>query len=207
MLKIILSLFIAYLVGSIPCAYIYCKLRGKDIRKEGSGNVGATNAGRIFGKSAFFTVFLFDALKGFLPVYFLASLTNNEILSKELFQLFIFSAALAGHIWTIFLNFKGGKGVATSVGGLIALMPLICLEGMVIFGLTFMITRTVSIGSIIAAAVLPLLVWLHKLPISLLIFSIILSALIIFTHRSNILRLINGTENSFKAKEKKKGSA
>jgi glycerol-3-phosphate acyltransferase PlsY len=185
----------AYLLGSIPTAYIYCRLRGKDIRKEGSGNVGATNAARIFGKIAFGIIFFFDVLKGFIPVWVAKVYTDHHPdLSPALFLFSSFVAVLIGHIFPLFLRGKGGKGVATSMGGLLALMPLGSLCALALFGLVFYWKRIVSLGSLSAALALPLFSTLLSYPISHFYFSIALTLLIVYTHRSNISRLLSGTE-------------
>lgn len=190
----ILVVISAYLIGAIPMAYIYCKIRGKDITKEGSGNVGATNASRLFGKPAFFTIFFLDALKGFIPVFFLSSLVSGVPLSSDTVNLIVFFITIVGHVWSIFIHFKGGKGVSTSTGGLIALMPSACFMVMGIFALIFALTRIVSISSMLAVLCLPLLVWIFGYSSLYMAFSVFLAFFIIFTHRSNIKRILSGTE-------------
>jgi acyl phosphate:glycerol-3-phosphate acyltransferase len=190
----ILLFLAAYLVGSIPTAYLYCRLRGKDIRKEGSGNVGATNAARLFGKSAFITVFAIDALKGYLAVRYLVPLFAPVNIHHEWISIAVLFLAVIGHVWTVFLRFKGGKGVAVSAGGLLALMPqtVFCCLG--VFGIIFLFSRIVSLGSICAAVSLPLIAWLRKESGLYIGFSLLLSLFIVFTHRSNLLRLFAGKE-------------
>lgn len=200
-MKLLILFTITYLIGSIPSAYIYCRIRGKDITKEGSGNVGATNAARLFGKSAFITVFILDALKGFIPVFFLSPIFISNNCNIELIYVLTFFMAIIGHIFSVFLKFKGGKGVATSVGGLIAILPLPCLLSAFIFGIIFYLTKIVSVGSISAALSLPVFVFILHYSKTYLIFSIILCILIIVTHKANIKRLIAGTEKNFKAKK------
>jgi len=203
MLKIIILLITSYLIGSIPVAYIYCKLKGVDIRKKGSGNVGATNAGRIFGKQAFFLVFFLDALKGFVPVNFLVPLfINTQTVNLELIQVLTLFAVIGGHIWTIFLKFKGGKGVATSMGGLIAIMPQACILSVILFATILAIKRIVSISSIVAALFLPVFCLFTTNSYILFAFSTFLAIIIVFTHRTNIIRLLKGTETKLTRKEK-----
>lgn len=194
MISIFILFILAYLIGSIPTAYIYCKLRGKDILKEGSGNVGATNAARMFGKSAFFLIFFLDALKGFIPIYFLAPIFVAKG-KLEVVVILTFFITIMGHVWSIFLKFKGGKGVSTSVGGLLAIMPLACLLSAIVFALIFFIKRIVSLGSIFASVSLPIFSWFIYKSTSYLAFSLILCFFIVFTHRSNIQRLLAGNEN------------
>ena len=184
----------AYFIGAIPMAYIYCKCRGKDITREGSGNVGATNAARLFGKPAFFTIFFFDALKGFLPVFFFPSFVSGVPLSQEGIHLIVFFMTVVGHVWSVFIRFKGGKGVATSAGGLLALMPLVSLIAIGVFTLSFAFSRIVSVSSMLASLSLPLLVWMMGYSSLYILFTLLLSFFIIFTHRSNIKRILSGTE-------------
>jgi len=194
-----LLLLFSYLLGSIPTAYIYCRLRGKDIRKEGSGNVGATNAARLFGKTAFGIIFFFDALKGFVPVCFAKVYTSNTPeLSSDLLLFSSFAAVLIGHIFPVFLRGKGGKGVATSMGGLLALMPLGSLCALSLFGILFYWKRKVSLGSLSAALTLPLFSKILGYSTSYIYFSIALALLIVYTHHSNIRRLLSGTEPKMK---------
>ncbi len=199
MKTVLLFAVFAYLLGSIPTAYIYCRMRGKDIRKEGSGNVGATNAARLFGKSAFVIIFFFDALKGFIPVWLAKSqaLSHPESLAAALI-FSSFAAVLLGHIFPVFLGGKGGKGVATSLGGLLALMPLGSLCALSVFGILFCWKRIVSLGSLFAALLLPLFSKLLGYPVSYFYFSLALAALIVWTHRANIQRLLSGTEPAMK---------
>ena len=195
MFKITFILILSYIIGSIPFAFIYCKLRGVDIRKEGSGNVGATNASRIFGKQAFFLIFFLDAFKGFFAVYFLIPvLIASSATHIEIIKISTLLAVIAGHVWPIFLNFKGGKGVATSAGGLIAIMPLACILSTIIFAIIFALKRIISLSSILAALTLPVFCYFTTHSSILIVFSFFLSLMIVFTHRENIKRLLNGTE-------------
>lgn len=194
MFSFILVMIAAYFIGAIPMAYIYCKIRGKDITREGSGNVGATNAARLFGKPAFFTIFFLDAFKGIIPVFFLSSFVSGVPFSSDIVKLMVFFITVVGHVWSVFIHFKGGKGVATSVGGLLALMPCACFLSMGGFALIFAFTRIVSVSSMLAALLLPLLVWILEYSSLYFAFSILLAFFIIFTHRSNLKRLLCGTE-------------
>lgn len=194
MMQLFMLFILTYLLGAVPTAYIYCRARGIDIRKEGSGNVGATNAARLFGKSAFFVIFFLDALKGFIPVYFFVPFFTPVSMNVEIISVLILFTAVIGHIWSVFLKFKGGKGVSTSVGGVCALMPIPCVAAIIIFGIIFFITRIVSIGSICAAFSLPLFSWVLNCSTVYTFFSFVLCCLIIFTHSSNIKRLFAGEE-------------
>lgn len=203
MLWIIPAIIISYLVGSIPTAYIFCRLIKKvDIRQHGSGNVGATNASRILGKKLGVLVLVLDILKGFVPVLFLGDLiaARTPGLDKEITFGLLGIACIFGHNWTVFLNFKGGKGMATSLGVLLGLAvkiaglrPVLAL-GVLTWLLIFIVTRIVSLGSILAAISLPVYAFLLKQPNSLLGLTIFLSFLVVLRHRPNIKRLLKGQE-------------
>jgi glycerol-3-phosphate acyltransferase PlsY len=203
---------IAYFVGAIPFGLVVGKAKGVDPRKRGSGNIGATNVGRLLGKRFFALVFSLDLLKGFLPML-IASLLVWHIPDTQkpyLLWMAVGAAAVIGHLFPIYLKFKGGKGVATSAGLLLGLFPFLTLPGVVCilaFLIVFKVTRTVSIGSIVAAFVFTPAYVLAGLAmhwpifgrqIPLLIFSLLLSGLIIYKHRANIRRLLSGTEHSFR---------
>jgi glycerol-3-phosphate acyltransferase PlsY len=203
MLKFILMLLISYLVGSIPTAIIYGKLtRGIDIRQHGSGNAGATNVFRVLGWKAGVLVLLIDMVKGLIAtLWFYKIGTDSFIANVELLKIMAGMSAVFGHIWTVFAGFKGGKGVGTGAGMIIGLVPGAVLVGVIVFLLAVAMTRWVSLGSILASLTVPVYLFLKKfffmLPVSttLLIFSLLVPLLIIFTHRSNIKRLLNGSEN------------
>lgn len=191
----------AYLVGSIPTAYIFGKtLKGIDIRKYGSGNVGATNVFRTVGKFPGIIVLVLDYLKGFIPVTVfplaLRLLTDDPAAQSGILTIFIASAAIAGHIWTCFLGFKGGKGVATTAGVMTGLYPGIFLAGLLIWVVVFLVGKYVSLASIIAAASLPVLALLFQKNLTDIIFMSILCLVGIYSHRSNIKRLIQGEEKT-----------
>jgi glycerol-3-phosphate acyltransferase PlsY len=184
----------AYLCGSIPFAYIIAKNVAKvDICTVGSGNSGTTNVFRSVGKSAGIATFVADVLKGFIPVYF-ATLIDNSFS----YSVAVMVAALLGHIFSIFLKFKGGKGVATGLGAFLALMPLPSLIAFGIFGLVFMFSGYVAMGSICAAISLPLSFYFSGHGIEPTIFSFACAMLIIYKHKANIKRLKEGSENRFR---------
>jgi glycerol-3-phosphate acyltransferase PlsY len=203
MLKFILMLLISYLVGSIPTAIIYGKLtRGIDIRLHGSGNAGATNVFRVLGWKAGVLVLLIDMVKGLIAtLWFYKIGTDSFIANVELLKIMAGMSAVFCHIWTVFAGFKGGKGVGTGAGMIIGLVPGAVLVGVIVFLLAVAMTRWGSLGSILASLTVPVYLFLKKfffmLPVSttLLIFSLLIPLLIIFTHRSNIKRLLNGSEN------------
>ena len=198
----IVGVLIAYLAGSIPSAYIAGKLRGVDLRKHGSGNLGATNVVRVLGAKIGAVVFIADLLKGFLPVYSLPIYT--ETLRPELWALVYGAAAILGHVKPIFLLGKGGgKGVATASGVFLALAFVPMLIAEVAWIAVFYFTRYVSLASLVGAAVLPIAILaLYREPQSpVFIASVIISAFVFWTHRANIGRLRRGEEHKFVKKE------
>ena len=192
----------AYLVGSIPTGYLLAKAKGIDIRATGSGNIGATNVFRILGKGAGITVLVVDALKGFLPVQLCGIwLRDAAPHDLEAYRMTAGFFAIMGHNYTCWLRFKGGKGIATSAGVLLALVPWGLLIALLVWLGVFWTTKYVSLASIIAAATLPLAVWGTGGSIRLIALASILGALAIFKHRANIQRLLAGTENRFGRKK------
>lgn len=173
------------------------RLQGKDIRRYGSGNIGATNALRVLGPLAGLLVSLGDGGKGVLAVLLARSVSENTdvVLAAALF-------VIIGHIFSIFLGFKGGKGVATSAGVALMLFPLILAESFLVWLITVLITRYVSLGSILAVISVPLLMLLYNFPLNYVIFGLIVAFLVVLRHRSNILRLLQGTESKISLKGK-----
>ena len=195
----------AYLLGSIPTGFLVAKARGVDIRTVGSGNIGATNAFRVLGKGLGIFVLLMDALKGFVAVQVGAFVISQWLPYAPLEYLRITAAvaAILGHNFTCWLHFKGGKGIATSAGVLIALVPLALVIVLSIFIILFLATRYVSIGSIAAAFALPFATWFttrHNIGLTVVMAAI--GGLAILKHRKNIQRLLNGTENRIQFKKK-----
>jgi glycerol-3-phosphate acyltransferase PlsY len=198
----IIGVVLSYLAGSIPSAYLAGKIRGVDLRKHGSGNLGATNVVRVLGAKIGGVVFLADVMKGFLPVYFLRSYT--EAPHPELWALAYGAAAILGHVKPIFLLGKGGgKGVATATGVFLALAPVPVLITNAVWIITFYFTRYVSLASLLAAAVLPVAILaLYRDPQSpVFIASILIASFVFWTHRANIGRLRRGEELRFVKKE------
>jgi glycerol-3-phosphate acyltransferase PlsY len=183
---------IGYLFGSIPTAYWYAKyFHGIDIRKHGSGNIGATNSLRVLGKKAGIVVLIFDLLKGLIPVY----LAKYLGLTQEVVFL-IGLTSILGHIFSVFAGFKGGKGIATSLGVILAVSPIGGGISAVVFIAVVYITKYVSLGSLLAGlAFVVYFLISNGVFNSLSYIAFGLFVLIIFTHRSNIQKLINGTEN------------
>lgn len=194
------ALAVGYLLGSIPFAVLIARRHGVDILKAGSGNPGATNVRRTLGKGPGNLCFALDALKGFVaaggPVLLLAG-TPAEIAG-----LAGLIGALLGHSFSVFLRFRGGKGVATTAGGLLALMPIVLVAGVVIWLITFYSTRYVSLASILMGLSLPITAWVlgDRLPVSYLALSAFLALVIVLRHRVNLQRLAAGTEHRWEKK-------
>jgi len=197
----IVVLVTSYFLGSVPAGYLAGKARGIDVRTVGSGNIGATNAFRVLGKTAGTVVLLSDAFKGFAAARWAPLLAvqmfPGAASQREYLALAAGVAAILGHNFTCWLNFKGGKGIATSGGVVLAWAPLACLMALALWGIVFVATKFVSLASIAAALVLPVAVWFCP-PNGRLTMTIVmaaLSALAIYKHKPNIQRLLNGTES------------
>lgn len=195
-------------MGSIPTAvWIGKKYYGMDVREHGSKNAGATNTFRVLGKKPGKIVLLIDICKGalavLLPYFFLSLAWQND----QLIQLKIVAAIMAvvGHVFPIFAGFRGGKGVATSLGVIIGLQPLAALICLIVFLIVFIITHYVSLGAICASITFPLVIifWLNESNIWLQIFSVLLGAVVIFAHKKNIQRLLAGNESKMNLFKKK----
>jgi glycerol-3-phosphate acyltransferase PlsY len=200
----IVGVILSYLAGSIPSAYIAGRARGVDLRKHGSGNLGATNVVRVLGPKIGGVVFVADLLKGFLPVYFLTGYTTSSMLQPGVWALVYGAAAILGHVKPIFLLGKGGgKGVATASGVFLALAFVPMLIAEVVWITVFYFTRYVSLASLMGAAVLPIaIIVLTRDPRSpVFIASLIIAAFVFWTHRANIGRLRRGEEHRFVKKE------
>jgi glycerol-3-phosphate acyltransferase PlsY len=203
----------SYLIGAIPWAYLIGKMYGLDLRNEGSGNIGATNVTRVIGKFWGRVCFLLDMIKGFLPVFIVTMLIKQQIIAdiNDLAQIVAAGGAVIGHMFCVFLRFKGGKGVSTSAGCLLAMAPYSFAISGIVWIIVFLIGRYVSLASIAAAAVLPVSATffsmmkvndraIYPVSIYILIFLYILAMLAILKHTGNIKRLINGTEHRFDKK-------
>jgi len=234
---------IAFLLGSIPFGLLIAKAKGIDIRKHGSGNIGATNVLRTMGKKYGITCLVLDALKGFIPVFLAVNLIRIAGRDQQMqidslegwalifppakaffvqsIQILTGLAAILGHNYSPWVGFKGGKGIATSAGVLIGLAPAVIVLLIVVWAIVFALSKYVSLASIVAAAVLPLIIHIgarfhhvdnnKALPTlwesgtwnkPLFIFSVVIAILAIWKHRSNIQRLRAGTENRFTRKSK-----
>ncbi|MCF7796893.1 MAG: glycerol-3-phosphate 1-O-acyltransferase PlsY [Lentisphaeria bacterium] len=207
MLILIVVLFLSYIIGSIPTSIIVSRLfYHTDIREYGSKNAGATNVFRTFGWKPALTVMLVDVLKGWFPAWYVGTHTIEGIaLSGNVDALMIMAgfAAVLGHTYTVFARFKGGKGVGTAAGMLIALFPVALPICLAVFILTLLFSGMVSLGSMLAALTLPIVLILmiflagYSVSQTLMIFSLLIPLFIIFTHRSNVGRILAGTENRF----------
>lgn len=195
MIELLIVLVLAYLIGSIPTGYIVVKLaKNEDIRTIGSGSTGATNVKRVMGKKWFFIVLLLDAFKGALPVV-LVKMFTLSFAEIGLLPVLAAVAVILGHSKSIFLKFTGGKSVASGVGTILAL----CWQaGLVIAGIWAVITycsKYVSLGSVVALAISPLIMYLFNQPIAYILYCVVGAVYIIYLHRQNIQRLIKGEEN------------
>ncbi len=192
----VLSILLAYLLGSIPFGFLLVRWRtGSDIRGAGSGNIGATNVFRTTGRGIGIATLVLDALKAFLAVWIAARLTGGNELVINLAAL----AALIGHAFPVFLNFKGGKAVASFLGVYLYLAPIPIAAVAVVFFVTVWRTRFISLGSLMGAITFPIAVWIIQRPQHwpLIVCSILSSALVIWRHQGNIVRLRSGQENAF----------
>ena len=202
--EIILFILLAYLTGAFPSAvWVGKTFYNTDVREYGSGNAGTTNTFRVLGKGAGIPVFLMDVLKGWLSVSYVNFISNADILSPELFfenQLTFGIAAVIGHLFPIYTGFRGGKGIATMFGLLIGLQPLAAVFSFVVFVVVFMISKYVSLGSIIASLFFPIFVILvlGSINPSLNLFAIFVPILSLITHQKNIERLARGEETKIK---------
>jgi glycerol-3-phosphate acyltransferase PlsY len=199
---------LGYLFGSFPAGYIAGRIAGVDVRTLGSGNIGATNVLRVLGKRWGYAVFFVDAFKGFAAVrltfFFVKGLPAAQPYA-EYFAILTAVMCIVGHTFPVWLGFKGGKGVATSAGALFGLMPLVVPFVVLIWVIVFETTRYVSVASIVAAMSLPIVVglalrWKFLDGPAFLYFSILIALLVLWSHRSNFSRLLNGTEQRFTRK-------
>lgn len=210
-MALIFGILLSYLAGSIPTAYLLGKLsKGIDIRQHGSGNVGATNAFRVLGAPIGITVLILDALKGVVCVIFIADLSLRQgITIDSLFLRAILGAvAVLGHSLTLFLRFKGGKGMATTLGVMIGLsvkspaIGIILMIEVLIWMAVFLMSRIVSLSSIVSAVFFPILFIIFKQPMPLVLIGLILSIFVISRHKSNIYRLLRNQESRLTSRPK-----
>ena len=191
----------SYLLGAVPFGLLIAALKGVDIRKVGSGNIGATNVMRSVGKPWGIATFAADALKGFIPAFVFPRFVQAD---PDMASVVFGFAAILGHNFPVYLKFKGGKGVATSAGALLGIAPQAVAVGIVVWPLLFFTTRYVSVASIVTAAAVPVAGWFIYMKQGLLLPSAltVLGVLVIWRHKSNIERLRNGTESRFEKKKR-----
>lgn len=206
-MALIFGILLSYLIGSIPTAYLFGKLaKGIDIRKHGSGNVGATNAFRVLGAPIGITVLILDALKGAACVIFIADLSLRQAIAIDslLLRAILGAVAVLGHSLTIFLRFKGGKGMATTLGVMIGLsakapaIGIILVIELLVWIAVFAASRIVSLSSIASAVFFPVLFIIFRQPLPLILIGLLLSIFVIFRHKSNIYRLLRNQEPRLK---------
>ena len=209
MVSLATIIIVSYLLGSIPFGYIAGRIAGIDIRTAGIGNVGATNVVRVLGKRYGYPVFALDVLKGFgaVKISMVMSGQHLEWNSPEISGMVGAIFSVLGHVFPPWLKFKGGKGVATAAGALLALMPIATLIGVAVWIIVFWLTRYVSLASVVATAALPIVILVigsadgHSGRL-LVYSSVCVAALVIWRHRSNLSRLLRGTEPRFIRKGK-----
>lgn len=202
-----MGIILAYLLGAIPFGYLIAKYWAKiDIRKEGSGNIGATNALRTMGKKAGLSVLILDLLKGLIAVTLIGRLfyQYNSNIDQLTYVYVIGLTVICAHIWTIFLSFKGGKGVSTALGVLVGLtvydvkFSLILLLAFCIWFIIVFFSKYVSLGSIAAALFLPIGLIIFIKSLEALIFGILIASIVIYSHRQNVHKLLTNTERKIK---------
>jgi len=198
-IDVVLALGFGFLLGSLPTGYWLARSKGVDIRKKGSGNIGATNVGRILGKEWGYFIFGLDALKGWLAVW----LAREFLQAGDSWTVATGMAAVAGHVFSPWLNFRGGKGVATSAGVLLGLAPVALFWTAAIWGVSFAAKRIVSVSSLRAAAAFRFLeMWLEPGRRALWVAAWGLAALVWYRHRDNLQRLARGEERGFSSQKK-----
>lgn len=182
----------AYLLGSIPTGFLLGSFSGVDVRRAGSGNVGATNVARVVGRRQGLMTLLGDVAKGLIPVYLSVYLELNPPMVA-----LVGLAAFLGHLYPLFLKFQGGKGVATALGVYLGLAPMATVVLIFVFSVVAMVSRVVSLASLIAAGFAPIAFWFFSYPPFLIWLSLLIGLLIVFRHRENIERLLSGAEPRF----------
>ncbi len=200
------SFILCYLIGAIPTSFLVAKyLKGIDIREHGSGNVGATNTARVVGKLPGLLVLIVDILKGWVCVALVAKMfirLGVTSIEPDTYALMLGCMAIIGHIWTIFLGFKGGKGIATSSGVFIGVAPNIFLVALVIWIAIFAWKRYVSLASIISAVSIPIMLAVMSYPPVFVIITAVMCCITVYKHYPNIKRMVRGEEHAFTFGEK-----
>lgn len=191
---IYITILLSYLLGSIPVGYLIAKaLKGIDVRRFGSGNIGATNVARVVSKGAGIVTLILDILKGLAAVTLVPLLAGG--VRPDLVRILCALAVVAGHNWTVFLKFRGGKGVATTAGALIGLAPLVFISALCVWIIMFVISKYVSLASIVAGVSMPVFFVFYGEPMSFFVLGVIIALIGIFRHKENIKRLLAGKEN------------
>ena len=195
---------VAYLLGSIPWGVVLTRCFSTvDVRRQGSGNIGATNVSRLAGSTLGLLTFAGDVLKGAVPVYLALILSWKSPPLNDYLPAIVALAAFLGHLFPLYMKFKnGGKGVATCAGCFAVLAPWACLAALLVFSLLLVIGRRVSLGSLAAAAVLPAAVWFNLYSVQIAVCALIMSVAIFIRHTDNIKRLISGNEPKFTRRNK-----
>jgi len=206
-LTYILIAFGAYLLGSVPTGFLVARARGVDIRSVGSQNMGATNVFRVLGKGPGIFVLLADVLKGWAAIALARSVIHSHFadsvgLNETIAPILAGLSAILGHIYTCWLRFKGGKGIATSTGVMVALVPVALFICLVTWVVAFVASRYVSVASIAGAMTLPIATWFTTHDLGLTVVTALMAALVIYKHKGNVQRLRNGTENRLNFKKK-----
>ena len=200
MLDFVIAAALSYILGSIPNGLILGKgIWGVDLRQHGSGNIGATNAWRTIGKAGGISIFALDLLKGAISAYLGLHLGGGELAGIVCGLL-----AIAGHSWSIFLGFKGGKGVATGLGVIATLMPWVTLIVFAVWFAIVKVTGYVSLGSVVGAILVPILAIVFGLHTDFMVLGLIAAVFIVYRHKCNISRLLNGTESKIHVASRKK---
>jgi glycerol-3-phosphate acyltransferase PlsY len=184
---------IAYLIGSIPVGVMLARLKGKDPRKTGSGNIGATNVMRTAGRALGIATLIGDIAKGFLPTF----IAIRFDMPKEIVAVIGF-ATFAGHLFPVFLKFRGGKGVATALGVYLAVGPVAIIPCFIVFVVTLLVWRYVSLGSLTGAGIVPFAMYILKVPVEYVWLAIVIAVFVFIKHKDNIRRLIKGQENKIR---------
>jgi glycerol-3-phosphate acyltransferase PlsY len=192
MFETLILITFAYLLGSVPTGYVLGKLAGTDVRRVGSGNIGATNVARALGMWPGALTLVADATKGYLPVSIALHLGFSQAAVA-----WTAIAAFLGHLYPVFLKFQGGKGVATALGALLSVAPMAALVLVLVFAGLVFVCRIVSLGAIVAAIATPLILWLFYQPPTIVVMGLFLGVMIILRHHGNIRRLLAGTEPRF----------
>jgi glycerol-3-phosphate acyltransferase PlsY len=201
---IVLFVLLAYGLGSLPTSYLVGRLRGTDLREHGSGNLGATNVYRVLGAGAAVPVVIVDVAKGFVPA---AMFPGWDGMAGAGLAVAYGLAGIAGHVWPFTLRFRGGKGVATGAGVLLALAPLTTLIALLVWIGIVSLTRYVSVGSIVTATLVPLLAVAFEAPATTVGFCAVVAVFVWWTHRENLRRLMAGTEHRFGSGRRRTGAA